>query len=134
LIAISSFSQNIYPKKIILNKDSVVAITQNQVIKINESFKELDDLKQFSDSLITLVSLINESNERQINLNRKLNKKNNELLIENSELIKLNSTNDKLIDYLNKEIKNKNRKKPLYFMEGFVIGVATTSTLILIFK
>ena len=70
--------------------------------------------------------------ERQIVLNRLLNKRNTELLVENSDLFKLKQENERLVGYLKREIRVKNRKKTGAFFLGFTIGVASASTTLLI--
>lgn len=132
MTATSLYSQDSYPEKISLNGDTLIAITPQQLVSINSMLDDRLTLKLYGDSLVSIVDMQLTSIERQIALNRLLNKRNTELLVENSDLFKLKQENEKLVDYLKREIRVKNRKKTGTFFLGVTIGVASASTAILI--
>lgn len=131
LTATSLYCQNSYPKKILINSDTIVAITPIQLKQINSRLLELKDLRLYTQTLEEYNATQKNVIKHQIGLNRELNKKNTRLLINNSDLMKLNSTNDKLLGYYKKELKVQKRRKTLTFFGGLTIGVAATSIFML---
>jgi hypothetical protein len=79
-----------------------------------------------------LVSSYRANTSRINTINELLRKKNTQLLVDYSDMIKLNETNRKLAGYYNKEIEVQKRKKMKSFFGGLTIGIALTSTTILL--
>ena len=131
-MTILSYSQNSYPRKLILESDTVIVISEPQLKKINEYLLRYEKLNLYNDSLISILNTQKTILDKRNVLNELLNKRNSDLLIQNADLIKLNSTNNKIQEYYKKELKVKNRKKTIAFFGGLTLGIATTSTLILI--
>jgi len=115
-----------------LEGDTVIVISEPQLKKINEYLLRYEKLYLYNDSLISILNTQKTILDKRNALNELLNKRNSDLLIQNADLIKLKSTNNKLQEYYKKELKVKNRKKTIAFFGGLTIGIATTSTLILI--
>lgn len=71
LIPPLAYSQNEYPKLIIIEKDTLCAITIPQVRDLNAVFNSLDEQKETNDSLRSIVSnyqVISDTHERLIKL------------------------------------------------------------------
>lgn len=131
---ISLFSQNTYPSKFALNGDTIIAISPIQLITINEKLSELDSLKLYTSNLEDYVSLEQRLIDRQISINKTLSEKNVEILDQLDNLTKITTVNNNMIEYLNREIDVQKRKKRASFFGGTLVGVSTTSILILILK
>lgn len=79
-----SFSQSGYPKVVIINGDTLIAVTKQQLKDINIVKVERDYYEEYSDSLnvaleLTSIALIdcrelNEHLEKEVEVNGKLNK------------------------------------------------------------
>lgn len=127
MIATLLFSQSPYPKKILLGKDTVVVITPNQVVLINELCEDGEFYEeQYNDALKALYKndSICKEQEKQFNKSIELNKK----LISNFK--KSNETIDKLNHSLIKE--QKKSKRNLYI--GGIGGVIATSLIVFLVK
>lgn len=110
MIVTSVFCQNIYPKILNINGDTIVAITKQQSRDINKTYIKADYYQKLSDSLeskITLLEIVT-SNDSIIIINQRDVIENLEVVISNkgqiisSLEIDLNSTN--------KELESKNKK------------------------
>ena len=98
LINLSSYCQSDYPKKAIIDNDTIVMITPGQVTKLNLAFNDLDRFKMKSDSLSSLISLF----EQHDSLKDKVIQ-NQRLQMINYE--KQGSINEEIILSLDKEVK-----------------------------
>ena len=126
-IATLLFSQEHYPKKILLGKDTVVAITPNQLVLINELCEDGEFYEeQYNDALNALdkIDSICKEQEKQFKKSVELNDK----LISNFK--KSNEAIDKLNQSLIKE--QKKSKRNLYI--GGVGGVIVTSLIVFLLK
>ena len=99
--------------------------------QINNSFFELQNLRLKNESLEQYYANQKSVIEHQIKLNRELNKKNVALLANYSDLLKIKSTDEKLIGYYKKELKVQKRRKTLTFFGGLTVGIAATSIFML---
>lgn len=60
-IRISSYCQETYPREIILNKDTIIGITEDQLKEINIVFSENSYYKEVIDSTELIIRSINET-------------------------------------------------------------------------
>ena len=108
LINLSSYCQSDYPKKAIIDNDTIVMITPGQVTKLNLAFNDLDRFKMKSDSLSSLISLF----EQHDSLKDKVIQ-NQRLQMINYE--KQGSINEEIILSLGKEVKKQKRYRNIGF-------------------
>jgi len=108
LINLSSYCQSDYPKKAIIDNDTIVMITPGQVTKLNLAFNDLDRFKMKSDSLSSLISLF----EQHDSLKDKVIQ-NQRLQMINYE--KQGSINEEIILSLDKEVKKQKRYRNIGF-------------------
>lgn len=103
LIVISSFCQENYPNKIILEKDTIVVITKRQLKQINLKLVENNVYKAIIDSTQQIISEVNKnllntknllSNNSQLIVLLKEQQKTTELKVTNSEKNILNLQNE----------------------------------------
>lgn len=122
MIAASSFSQSDYPKSILIDSDTLVLFTPNQVAKMNVVFLYLDEQKELNESLENQILLLNNKllileatynvcEQKSILLVRVADERLNQVEILTSE----NKKQDKKINIL-KKMRN------LYGIGGVVVG------------
>ena len=122
LIVASSFSQSDYPKSILIDSDTLVLFTPNQVAKMNVVFLYLDEQKELNESLENQILLLNNKllileatynvcEQKSILLVRVADERLNQVEILTSE----NKKQDKKINLL-KKMRN------LYGIGGVVVG------------
>jgi hypothetical protein len=131
LIVILSYSQNYYPQKIVLNNDTLILITPNQLKEVNFRLLKLNSQSEYLEDVETYLFKLQEDMFKQSSLNEKLISKNNNLFVQNSELIKINNTNNKIQEYYKKEIKNYKKKQIKVAIVGGLVGISVTSILFL---
>ena len=127
MIATLLFSQELYPRKILLGKDTVVAITPEQVVLINELCEDGEFYEeQYNDALNALnkVDSICKEQEKGLNKSIELNKN----LMVNYR--RSNEARDELNESLIKE--QKKSKRNLYI--GGIGGVIVTSLMVFLVK
>ena len=127
MIATLLFSQELYPGKILLGKDTVVAITPEQVVLINELCEDVEFYEeQYKDALNALnkVDSICKEQEKGLNKSIELNKN----LMVNYR--RSNEARDELNESLIKE--QKKSKRNLYI--GGIGGVIVTSLMVFLVK
>jgi hypothetical protein len=125
LTATLSFSQNSYPKKVIVGKDTTVIITTDQVIKINEIGYERDFYKEQSEikenHILKLDQIIKDKDE-----------KFNSLLTVNTNLVELTDSYKKNVESLKRQLtqEQKKAKRNIYIGAGSAILTATIISLV----
>lgn len=127
LIATLLFSQEPYPRKILLGKDTVVVITPEQVVLINELCEDGEFYEeQYNDALNALnkVDSVCKEQEKEFKKSIELNKN---LMV---NLKRSYEMRDKLNETLIKE--QKKSKRNLYI--GGVGGVIVTSLIVFLVK
>lgn len=126
------YCQTGYPKKQVIESDTVVLLNQNQIRTINDIFDQRDFYKFALDSinvkLNTQILLL----ENQSYINELLVSKNNELFIELDSWRNKDKINKQLQEYYKKEIKQQKDRGFKLAVGGVIIGVASTSLLFLI--
>jgi hypothetical protein len=122
-MATSAYSQVGYPKIIKFRSDSVVAITFEQMRRINIVKAERDSYKEISDSLFSQVELYEE--EKKIGFNM-LENCNSRLILKDTIIIKeqeinliLSNENKRLTKQIKKE---KTIKTVMYAVGGFFVA------------
>lgn len=134
----SIFSQTKYPKTLILNSDTVVAITVEQLKKTNDIFIEKNECfeqRELQDSIIDNFHSKCESLELIINIvdSQKMNLKSQIILLE-SQRDETKKQNDQLITDLNKKEKKLHRRNQILIgsisINLTVIGVIILSILL----
>lgn len=127
-MATSAFSQIGYPKIIKYGSDSVIAITFEQMKRINIVKVERDSYKEISDSLFSQVELYEQ--EKKIGFNM-LENCNSRLILKDTIILKeqkinliLNDENKRLTKQIKKE---KTLKAVIYSIGGaFIAGLTGT--------
>jgi hypothetical protein len=122
-----SYCQNTYPQKIVLNKDTVVAITETQLQHINECFYQRDGMRSDADSMAYLLSMQSLSISRQSNINKKLVLKNTKLLADYLDVIKLYELEKQITYYKEQELKAAKKKQIKMMVGGFSVGIGTAA-------
>jgi hypothetical protein len=122
-----SYCQNTYPQKIVLNKDTVVAITETQLQHINECFYQRDGMRSDADSMAYLLSMQSLSISRQSNINKKLVLKNTKLLADYLDAIKLYELEKQITYYKEQELKAAKKKQIKMMVGGFSVGIGTAA-------
>jgi hypothetical protein len=122
-----SYCQNTYPQKIVLNKDTVVAITETQLQHINECFYQRDGMRSDADSMAYLLSMQSLSISRQSNINKKLVLKNTKLLADYLDAIKLYELEKQITYYKEQELKAAEKKQIKMMVGGFSVGIGTAA-------
>lgn len=120
-----SYCQNTYPQKIVLNKDTVVAVTETQLQRINECFYQRDGMRSDADSMAYLLSMQSLSISRQSNINKKLVLKNTKLLADYLDAIKLYELEKQITYYKEQELKAAKKKQIKMMVGGFSVGIGT---------
>jgi len=128
------YSQSSYPKLLSIGKDSVVAITIDQLRTVNSMLLDRELEMSSNDRLLREFSDQQSAYYDLKRLNQLLNKRNSSLLIENADLRTLNDTNKKLNEYYKKELKVKDRKRVSAFFGGFLVGISVVTTTIILTK
>lgn len=126
------FCQENYPQKLLIESDTVVAVTPDQVRIINTVFDQRDFYKSKSDSLALNISIQSMSLDKQILLNRQLANENNLILMNLDVYSELNKLNLSIIEYKDKELKQQKNKGLKLAIGGFAVGVTTGTLLVLI--
>jgi hypothetical protein len=114
-----SFSQNLYPQKLVIDKDTVVAITPEQLSLTNKIFVERDFLKievAEQNSMIGLQDSILKIQGQQLQRWEETNKVNESII----ESLKLRE-----IENLRKNKKTNWKVGGICFCVGFSVGVLT---------
>lgn len=134
MTAISLHSQNFYPQKQIINKDTVVIITSSQLRQTNCL---LEKGFQYKVSSLSFESILNDS-KKVISKQKKykdfLETENLNLINQINKLEDLNNKNQQVVILYEKEIKYRKTKNFSSKIWGFTIGIAATSIAVLIFK
>ena len=130
-MAILSYSQDYCPKKIVLDKDTLITISPSQLQEINFRLIKLNNQTEYLEGVEQYLFDLQGEMFKQSSLNERLLTKNNELFIQNSELAKLNRTNSDIQKYYKKEIKNYKKQQVKVAIIGGLVGVSITSILFL---
>ena len=97
-----SISQNVYPSKFLIGKDTVCIISISQVEKINNLYVDMDECKELNDSLNASIINYNllASNQKAL-----ISVKNNQIAIQDSIIME----KDNIISNDNKIVQEKNK-------------------------
>ena len=122
----SSFSQNTYPKIIILNEgDTVVAVTPNQLVRINRDLNSFNYLQKSYLNIVNQLSVADSLNTVQKQM---LSTQDEILAVESLKFERVMLVNDNLRTIFKKE-KKETRNKALLIgggvglSIGFIVGV-----------
>lgn len=126
LIATLSYSQNSFPKKLIIGEDTVIGITADQLKMINREFLENEVLRQVLDTTEAHIGVINGNiyKIQQVSLNSvKLTAMMSEQIKETNKKVEILET---AIDRLEKEVKYQKIKttKSIAIASGVTISAA----------
>lgn len=116
------FSQVGYPKKVVIGKDTVVAITDSQVKYLNLIHLDLSICRELNDSLLKKIQNDSLLIIAQKNYNQSIFRENeiNKNILKNTQDINLQLNKD-----LNKTVKLYNRQR---FKLGFLGGISVILT------
>ena len=121
----SSFSQSTYPKIILNEGDTVVAVTPNQLVRINRDLNSFNYLQKSYLSIVNQLSVADSLNTVQKQM---LSTQDEILAVESLKFERVMSVNDNLRTTFKKE-KKETRNKALLIgggvglSIGFIVGV-----------
>ncbi len=121
----SSFSQNTYPKIILNEGDTVVAVTPNQLVRINRDLNSFNYLQKSYLNIVNQLSVADSLNTVQKQM---LSTQDEILAVESLKFERVMSVNDNLRTTFKKE-KKETRNKALLIgggvglSIGFIVGV-----------
>ena len=121
----SSFSQNTYPKIILNEGDTVVAVTPNQLVRINRDLNSFNYLQKSYLNIVNQLSVADSLNTVQKQM---LSTQDEILAVESLKFERVMSVNDNLRTIFKKE-KKETRNKALLIgggvglSIGFIVGV-----------
>lgn len=121
----SSFSQSTYPKIILNEGDTVVAVTPNQLVRINRDLNSLNYLQKSYLNIVNQLSVADSLNTVQKQM---LSTQDEILAVESLKFERVMSVNDNLRTTFKKE-KKETRNKALLIgggvglSIGFIVGV-----------
>lgn len=120
---ILGFSQNGYPKQILLGNDSLVVITPKQVKLLNLAKVELDETREMNNILQEQISLfkVTLGKYKKLSIEKDSTISNQNLLIQNRE--SLISEQEKAINTLNKSVKAKRVSTRLLIVTSTILSV-----------
>ncbi|HNQ21084.1 MAG TPA: hypothetical protein PKI46_08495 [Bacteroidales bacterium] len=124
-----ALSQNGYPKKVIVGKDTLAAFTFEQVKQINVVKFNLDECKQIQDSLFKKIELDSTLISTQIALNKSLK---SEIGIQKDIISNHTLINLELNKTLDKAIKDNKRQRIKVGVLGGTTLVLSVTTLVLL--
>lgn len=130
----SSYSQNSFPKKIVLNNDTVIAITSHQLVTINQKLLQLAMYKEVASDCGNSMATLNKSIEKA-----------NALIAQQSELIafqkaqisdlnKLDDYSKQNIEVLKKQLKLQRQRTVKAVVIGSGVTALVTATVISLLK
>lgn len=132
IIPMSLYSQEKYPKKLIIGNDTVVAISVPQLRTMNSVFVDLNEYKVKVDTLSYLVNLYK---DLTINLNEKISTQDSIISRKNLLINTYSDTNDDnlaVIKSLNSKVRR--TKIKAFTIGGLGISVGITGLLLMINK
>lgn len=121
----SSFSQSTYPKIILNEGDTVVAVTPNQLVRIN---RDLNSFNYLQKSYLNIVNQLSVADSLNIVQKQMLSTQDEILAVESLKFERVMSVNDNLRTTFKKE-KKETRNKALLIgggvglSIGFIVGV-----------
>lgn len=134
MIAASVFSQDVYPKLIVIDRDTLVLFTPDHVDKMNITFLELDKANEIN---ITYIDEINLCQDKILILTEQNNNCKEKGII----LVDIAEEKEKQIEILASENKKQEKKikllkklRNLYAIGGVVLGSVGTYYLSQIFN
>lgn len=132
IIPMSLYSQEKYPKKLIIGNDTVVAISVPQLRTINSVFVDLNEYKVKVDTLSYLVNLYK---DLTVNLNEKISTQDS--IISRKNLLintysDMNDDNLAVIKSLNSKVRR--TKIKAFTIGGLGVAVGITGLLLMINK
>ena len=127
LIAMWSYCQPSYPKKIVLDKDTVIAITETQLQDINQAFYDRNSMDIDADSMAYQLAMQSLSIKRQSSINKQLVIKNTKLLSDYSDALKMYDLQKQITAYREQELKIAKKKQIKLMVGGFTVGLGTAA-------
>lgn len=128
------YSQNIYPKKIVLSSDTVVIITPLQLKSINQKLTERKILKESVSDIQTHYTqqnlYIKKMNTLSEDKTKLIIKQNQQI----ADLKNISDNADKNMELMRKEISNQKRKKFTSTIKWVGITMAATATVVSLIK
>lgn len=129
MMNISSYSQNTYPKKIVIEGDTIVALKMWQVKNINATFETLNYCNNRLEAAEEYIEVMEEMQKKKDALINDYRSKITDLSALNEELNILSTEADKRAGRA-EEIAEKRRKRTKYYaIAAFIAGVTTAITL-----
>ena len=122
-----SYCQPSYPKKIVLDKDTVIAITETQLQDINQAFYDRNSMDIDADSMAYQLAMQSLSIKRQSSINKQLVIKNTKLLSDYSDALKMYDLQKQITAYREQELKIAKKKQIKLMVGGFTVGLGTAA-------
>ena len=130
----SSYSQNSFPKKIVLNRDTVIAISPVQLQTINQKLLQLAMYKEVAADCGNSVATLNKNIEQA----NTLIAQQNELIAfqkkQINDLNKLDDYSNQNIDVLKKQLKLQKQRTAKAVFIGSGVTALVTATVISLLK
>lgn len=117
LISLSAISQSVYPKKAVLDKDTVGIVSIDQVRKVNKSFVDLDECQEMKDSLTAQIRVYDKLHSE---MNNTITSQDKEILIKQSIITQQQT----ILQDDDKIAKKMNRRIVLLKVERIALAVA----------
>ncbi len=122
-----SYCQPSYPKKIVLDKDTVIAITETQLQDINQVFYDRNSMDIDADSMAYQLAMQSLSIKRQSSINKQLVIKNTKLLSDYSDALKMYDLQKQITAYREQELKIAKKKQIKLMVGRFTVGLGTAA-------
>lgn len=129
MMSISSYSQNTYPKKIVIEGDTIVALKIEQIKYINATFEVQSNLQDRLNVAEEYIKWVEEVQKNKDTLLIEYRAKISDLSTLNNEMNSLATEANKRSTELREQLKKSNRRVKTFAIISFVAGVVTVITL-----
>ena len=124
-MSISSYSQNTYPRKIVIENDTVIALKIEQVKYINAMFEVQSNLEDRLTIAEEYIKGVEEVQKNKDTLLIEYRAKISDLSTLNNEMNSLATEANKISTELKERLKKSNRRVKTFAIISFVAGVVT---------
>ena len=124
-MSISSYSQNTYPRKIVIENDTIVALKIEQIKYINAMFEVQNNLEDRLNIAEEYIKGVEEVQKNKDTLLIEYRSKISDLSTLNNEMNSLATEANKRSTELKERLKKSNRRVKTFAIISFVAGVVT---------
>lgn len=122
MVSISIFSQEDYPKPILIKGDTLILILPIQLKKINKTFLELDMEKELNNSYLNEINILKDKVIIHEDLNKNCNKNVDILIQIKSELSNQVGNLELINNKQTKKLELTKKMRNLFGVSGVIIG------------